>query len=126
MKPNKNNKFSLHKRLLSFYYAFRGVYHVFSKEHNAWIHLFASIVVIAAGLFFKITAIEWCLIAIAIGIVFITEMINSAIERLVDFVSPDYNKNAGIIKDIAAGAVLVASITAVVIGILVFWKYFFG
>ncbi|HBX50696.1 MAG: diacylglycerol kinase [Bacteroidetes bacterium RIFOXYA12_FULL_35_11] len=125
MKTGVKNKFSIASRLLSFSYAFRGILIVFSKEHNAWIHLFAAILVICAGIFFNISAIEWCLIVFAIGLVFIAEMINTAIEKLVDFVSPDFNDKAGIIKDIAAGAVLVAALIAAVIGLLVFWKYVF-
>ena len=73
-----------------------------------------------AGIYFKISISDWCWLALSISIVWITESINTAIEKLVDLVSPEYNVLAGAIKDIAAGAVLIASIFAIAIGVLIF------
>ena len=72
---------------------------------------------------FGITKTEWLFVVVAIALVIITEMLNTAIEFLVDFVSPEYNELAGKVKDIAAGAVLFAALMAAVIGILVFGPY---
>jgi diacylglycerol kinase (ATP) len=113
-------KFSIRKRIKSFKYAFRGLFYLLRKEHNAWIHTAAAIIVVAAGLYFKLRKMEWVLIAIAIGFVFSAEAINSAIERLTNIVSPNYDKKAGHVKDLAAAGVLIAAFTALAIGVVVF------
>ena len=74
----------------------------------------------AAGFYFRISSFEWIAVAVAIGLVFITEAINTAIEQLADVVSPGKNERIGRIKDLAAAAVLLSAITAVVIGLVVF------
>jgi diacylglycerol kinase len=117
---NSVKSFSLKKRLLSFKYAFRGIYKVISSQHNAWIHSVISLLVIAAGFILEINLTQWCLIVFSIGFVFVAETINTAIENLVDMTSPDFHPKAGLIKDISAGAVLIAAITAVVIGLIIF------
>lgn len=115
-------QFSVRKRLRSFIFAIKGVKWMLKTQHNAWIHLFATVVVIAAGFWFSLTAVEWALVALAIGFVFAAETFNTAIEMLVDKISPDYDAMAGRIKDLAAGAVLLAALTAVVVGIMVFGR----
>jgi diacylglycerol kinase (ATP) len=114
------DKFSITARLKSFTYAFKGVLHIYSKEHNMWIHLLATIIVILSGCYYHISSTEWIAVCIAIGFVISAELFNSAIEKLVNLVSPGVHPLAGLIKDIAAGAVLIAAITAAVIGIIVF------
>ena len=111
------------KSIKSFRYAIRGVGKVIKYENNAKVHLMATVAVIAAAFYLKISFRDWCLLLIAIALVWITETINTAIEKLVDLVSPNQNEKAGTIKDIAAGAVLIASIIAVTIGVLVFINY---
>lgn len=111
------------KSLKSFRYAIRGVGKVIRYENNAKVHLLATISVIAAGFFLRISLRDWCLLLFAIALVWITEIINTAIEKIVNLVSPNRNQAAGDIKDISAGAVLVASSFAAIIGILVFWQY---
>ncbi len=111
------------KFLTSFKYAFSGIAKVLSSEFNFRFHSFAAIAVIIAGFVFDITRTEWLFIILAIGIVLVAEAINSAIEKLVDLVSPQQNPKAGWVKDVAAGAVLIAAITAAVIGVLVFFPY---
>lgn len=113
-------KFSILARLRSFKYAFRGFVHLFRNEHNAWIHMLAAITVVIMGFSFRISADEWILIIIAIGIVFITELINTSIENLVDLLHPDKSPKAGKIKDLAAAAVLVSAIVAAIIGLIIF------
>lgn len=113
-------KFSFIDRLKSFKYAFNGLKILFKNEHNARIHLLAAICVVILGVVFQISSYAWIAVALAIGLVFITEIINSAIEYLADFVSPTYHELIKKVKDLAAAAVLVAAITALIIGLLVF------
>jgi len=113
----------IQKSIKSFRYAIRGIDKVIRYENNAKIHLLATVAIIATGFYFKISFRDWCILLFAIALVWITEIINTAIEKLVDLVSPTFNPKAGTVKDIAAGAVLVASIIAVLIGILVLLNY---
>ena len=117
---NQNEQFSIRKRLKSFIYAFRGLSLLIRKEHNARIHVFASFCVVIAGYFFQISYSEWIAIVIAIGFVFSAEALNSAIETLADLVSPNYNEFIKQTKDLAAGGVLLAAITALIIGLIIF------
>lgn len=114
----------LHKRLKSFAYAWKGIGSFVHKEHNAWIHCSAIIAVTTAGVLFNITRTEWLIILLCFGIVLAAEAFNTAIERLVNLVSPDYHPIAGDVKDIAAGAVLICAITAAIIGAVIFIPYF--
>lgn len=116
----KNEKFSILKRIKSFKYAFNGLRVLIIEEHNARIHLMATILVLIAGVFFKISVIEWGMIAFSIGFVFSMEAINSAIENLSDFVSPNKHKLIKKVKDLSAAAVLISAITSLIIGCLVF------
>ena len=119
-KSEDNSRFSIRKRILSFKYALDGIIYLIKSQHNAWIHLFAAIAVIISGLYFSISKTEWVLLTLTIGVVFTAEAFNTAIEMIMDKISPDYDKTAGRIKDIAAGAVLIAAIAAVIVGGLVF------
>ena len=116
----KNEGFTLRKRLKSFVFAFNGIRLLITKEHNAWIHCFATICVIAAGVFFGLSRMEWIAIVFAIGSVFAGEAINSSIEALADLVSPTYNEAIKRTKDLAAGAVLFLAIAAAIIGCIIF------
>ena len=112
--------FSIKSRLKSFIYAFEGLKTLFRNEHNSWIHTVAAVAAIILGFILKINKTEWCLILFAIAFVFVAEIINTAIETLTDMVSPEYNKKAKEIKDLAAAGVLIASIVAFVIGAIVY------
>ncbi len=116
----KSNKFSIKKRLQSFKYAFNGLNILIKQEHNARIHLFATVFVIVAGFIFDISIDEWIAVVFAIGLVIAMEIVNSAIEGITDFVSPDFHEKIKIIKDLAASAVLVSAITATIVGLIVF------
>ncbi len=107
-------------RLRSFGHAFRGLKVLVQTQHNARIHAVATILVVAAGALARISLTEWVLIALAVGCVWATEALNTSIEFLVDLVSPDRRPLAANAKDVAAGAVLVAAIGALVVGVLVF------
>lgn len=113
-------KFSITKRLHSFKYAFNGLRILIKEEHNARIHLFASICVIAAGLFFNLSTLEWVAICFAIGFVISLETVNSAIENIADFISPEKHEKIKKIKDLAAAAVLISALTTLVIGAVIF------
>ena len=90
------------------------------------IHVFAILVVTVAGIFLGLTAVEWSVIALCIGSVISAEMVNTAIETLVDLVSPEFNEKAGKVKDIAAGAVLLTAIVATVVAVYIFGNKIFN
>lgn len=104
----------------SFRYAFRGVSSFFRLESKSYIHLFAAVVAVAIGGLLEISATEWLFVILAIALVFITEFINTLIEKLADMVQPEQDDRIAEIKDMAAGAVLIASIAALIIGLVVF------
>ncbi len=110
----------IRKCLNSFRFAYNGIKHCARSENNFRVHLLATVAVLLAGFYSKLSEIEWCMIVLAIGLVLVTEMVNSAIEKLVDLVSSEQNSKAGLVKDMAAGAVLVAAIAACIIGGIVF------
>lgn len=120
MKYNKKNKFAIRSRLKSFVFAFRGIFFAFKSGHNLWIQSLIGLLVILAGIWFDVNKTEWLILLICIGMVISAEIVNTAIEKMVDLISPDFNTKAGQIKDLAAGAVLVLSIAAAVIGLLIF------
>ena len=115
-----------HKRPISnsFRHAGRGILQVFISERSFRLQILILTITIIAGFIFRITGIEWVLILIAGGIVLVCEMINTAIEYVTDLVTEEYRILAKHIKNISAGAVLVSSITAVVIGLIIFIPYF--
>jgi diacylglycerol kinase len=117
MKPNK---FSIAKRLKSFLFAFNGIRILIKEEHNSRIHLMATAIVIIAALLFKLNAYEWIAIVFSIGLVITVEIMNTVIEHVADFISPDKNEKIKKIKDLSAAAVLVSSITSLIIGLIVF------
>lgn len=111
-----NNK----KKSIGFVFAWNGLVEMTKSERNFRIHILATIIVVLLGLFLKLSLIEWMIILIIIGIVLVAETTNTAVEKLIDYLKPDIHPSAKVIKDIAAGAVLIAAITAFIIGCLVF------
>lgn len=114
------HRFSIKERLKSFAYAFSGLKVLVKEEHNARVHLAAMCGASAAGFVLKISAHEWIAVAFAIGLVISLEAVNSAIENIADFVSPQQHDDIKKIKDLSAAAVLIGAITAAVIGLMVF------
>ena len=114
------NKFSIKSRLSSFKFAFQGLLSLVKNEHNARIHLLAAILAIVLGIVMKISVTEWALLTIVIGLVFISELFNTAIEKLADFVHPEWNDQIKKVKDYAAAAVFISAIIALVAGGLIF------
>ena len=113
-------------RLRSFVYAIAGLKIFFQTEHNSWIHLFAACLAVILGKLIHLNNYEWCLVITAIGLVLVAEIFNTAIESLTDLVSPGYNEMAKKVKDLSAAAVLVAAISALCIGLFVFWPKIFN
>jgi len=116
----KKEKFSIGKRMNSFRYAYHGLRMLFKEEHNSWIHLLAAICVLIAACLLRITAFEWIALIFAIGFVFTAEIINTVIEDLLNFISPEKHDTIRKIKDLSAAAVLIAALTALTIGLIVF------
>ena len=108
------------KRLAAFAHAWNGIRHAVATETNMQIHLVAAVLAALFGWLLDLGPLEWVAIVFAIGLVWGMEVVNSAIERLVDLASPTFHPLAKQAKDLAAGAVLIASLTALVIGAIVF------
>lgn len=119
-------KYDLMKQLHSFGYAWQGIRCCIGKEQNLNFHLIATVLVVVAGWWLGITRTEWMIVLLCIGMVIAAELFNTAIEKLVDLVSPERHPLAGQVKDIAAGAVLVCAATAAIIGLIVFVPYLIG
>lgn len=113
-------RFSIHKRLISFKYAWRGIQRLIREEHNARIHLLATLLVVAMGFVFKVSLSEWCLITIVIVLVFAAEAFNSAIEALADKIEPKKDDLIAKAKDISSAGVLITAIGAAITGLLIF------
>ena len=116
-------KYDYKKQLRSFRYAWQGIRQCVGREQNLSFHLIVTVLVIGAGFAFGITPGEWTAICLCIGLVVSAELFNTAIERLVDLVSPQRHPQAGQVKDIAAGAVLVCALAAIAVGLIIFVPY---
>lgn len=116
----KTDKFSFKSRFTSFKFAFKGLGALIKNEHNARIHLIAAIISITTGIILNINAFEWSLLVIVIGIVFITEILNTSLETLADFVQPEWNERIRIAKDYSAAAVMISAIISLIVGGLIF------
>ena len=116
-------KYNYKKQLRSFRYAWQGIRQCVGREQNLSFHLIVTVLVIGAGFAFGITPGEWTAICLCIGLVVSAELFNTAIERLVDLVSPQRHPLAGQVKDIAAGAVLVCALAAIAVGLIIFVPY---
>ena len=110
----------LGKRILGFKFAFKGAWLLLKKEASIQVQAAIAVGVIIAGFYFDLSTTEWILQLFAIGLVMGLEGLNTAIEELSDFIHPDYHIKIGYIKDIAAGAVFLAALTAVIIGCLIY------
>jgi diacylglycerol kinase len=118
------NEFFRYMRVKNFKHAYDGFKYAILKEHNMKVHLIVAAIVMILAMISDVSKLEFLFLLLAVALVFITELINTAIEKLVDFVQPEYHEVAKIVKDTAAGAVLLASAFALVTGILVFFDPF--
>ncbi len=116
----KQKTLSLQSRISSFGFAFRGIFKFFQQEPNAWIHLAATTCVFIAAVYFDVSNSEMIALIIVSAFVWVAEIFNTVIERIMDFISVKKEPEIAFIKDLAAGAVLISAITAIVVGAIVF------
>lgn len=112
--------FTLSGRVRSFVCAGRGIGVMLRTQQNAWIHAVVTLVVVAAGFVFRVSAVDWCLLTLATMSVWTAEALNTAFEFLTDIASPSFHPLAERAKDVAAGAVLITACGAAVVGLIVF------
>lgn len=109
-------------------YATSGVIYFFKTERNGRIQAVVALLIIAAGIYFRISSVEWCIILLSIALIISLEMVNTAIERVCEMLSKDYHPMVKIIKDVAAGAVWWSALFAALIGVFIFvprvWNLF--
>jgi diacylglycerol kinase (ATP) len=116
----QSEKFSISNRVKSFGYAIAGIGTFFKTEHNARIHFLASVLAISGGFYFSISRFEWVAILSAIAFVIVSEMLNTALEKLADVFTLEQDIRIKMVKDVAAGAVLIAAFYSLLIAALVF------
>ena len=114
------NNFSLVSRFKSFTYAWSGIKELLRTEHNTWVHLFLTIITVILGLVFNITIGEWTALIICMAMVWSAEIFNTCIEKFLDFISTENHPQIKLIKDMAAGAVLIVSLAAFIVGGIIF------
>jgi diacylglycerol kinase (ATP) len=119
MKFEKDNSFFT-GRLKSFGFAFKGALKLITTEHSIMVQSSIALLLIIAGFYLDISKTEWMFQIFAIGLVLSIEGLNTAVEKVADFIHPDYHEKIGFIKDIAAGAVFFAAITSIAIGLLIY------
>lgn len=107
-------------RLKSMGFAFKGAVKLITTEHSVMVQFSLGIIMTIAGFYFKISATEWMFQILAIGLVLSIEGLNTAIEKIADFIHPGFHERIGFIKDIAAGAVFFAAMTAIAIGLIIY------
>ena len=110
----------LRGRIRSFKFALRGAWLLITTEHSIMVQFSIAIIMTIIGFVFKISAIEWMFQLLAVGMVLVAESLNTGIEKLSDFIHPDYHKKIGFIKDISAGAATFAAIIAIIIGLIIY------
>jgi diacylglycerol kinase len=114
----------------SFRFAFSGLWYALRTQRNTRIHLTIAAAAVAVGLFLKLSYVQWAVLTLTIGFVLVSEMLNTVAETLVDLISPGYHPLAKIVKDVTAGAVLLAALVSVVVGLLVLgpplWQWLLG
>jgi len=115
-----SGRFTPRSRFRSFKFAFRGLRSLLIFEHNSRIHLAAAIIVVALGFILGISIAEWALLTLTIGLVFVSELINSSLEEISDVVKPEWNEKIMRAKDYAAAAVLITAVISVIIGGIIF------
>ncbi|MCF6141313.1 diacylglycerol kinase family protein [Flavobacterium sp. K77] len=124
MEFQKDNKF-LSGRLKSVQFAFKGAVTLIKTEHSIMVQCGLGVAVTAAGFYFGISKTEWLIQTLALGLVLCTEGLNTAVEKIADFIHPNFHEKIGFIKDIAAGAVFFAALTAIVIGLVIYIPFIF-
>lgn len=119
MEFQKDNSFFT-GRLKSVTFAFKGAVKLITTEHSVMVQFSIGLILTFAGFYFGISKTDWLFQFLAIGLVMSIEGLNTAVEKIADFIHPDYHERIGFIKDIAAGAVFFAAITAIIIGLIIY------
>lgn len=119
MEFQKDNRF-VKGRLKSVTFAYKGAFKLITTEHSIMVQFSIGIIMTIAGFYFNITATEWLFQTFAIGLIMSIEGLNTAVEKIADFIHPNYHERIGFIKDIAAGSVFFAAITAIIIGLIIY------
>jgi len=119
MEFQKDNTF-VTGRLKSMGFALKGAIKLITTEHSVMVQSSIGVLLIVAGFYFHITTTEWLFQILAIGLVLSVEGLNTAVEKIADFIHPNYHEKIGFIKDIAAGAVFFAAMTAIAIGLIIY------
>jgi diacylglycerol kinase len=120
-KRKETEKF-IRGRRNSFQFAFSGFFYVLKTQKNAWLHLAATVIVVLLALWLQIDRLEWLAILLVIGLVWMAEFMNTALEVIVDLASPEKHPLAKVGKDVGAASVLIAAFLAVIIGVIVLWQ----
>ena len=110
-------------RLKSMGFALKGAIKLITTEHSVMVQSSLAVIMIIAGFYFEITRIEWMLQILVFGLVLAVEGLNTAVEKIADFIHPEYHERIGFIKDIAAGAVFFAAMTAIAVGCIIYFPY---
>ena len=116
----KSQEFSIMSRIKSFRFALEGIVSFFKHEHNAWLHFIATVAVFTLTWWVGVDKNELLALVFAVGFVWVAEMFNTCIERVMDFVTEKRHPEIKFIKDVASGAVLVAALTALAVGAVIF------
>jgi diacylglycerol kinase (ATP) len=119
MEFQKDNSF-IKGRLKSVRYAVMGAYKLITTEHSVMVQSSIALLLIIAGFVLHISREEWIMQILAFGLVLAVESLNTAVEKIADFIHPDFHKKIGFIKDIAAGAVMFAATAAIAVGLLIY------
>ena len=104
----------------SLHYAWEGILFAFRNNRNLWFHIYAGVIVLIASIYLRVTSYELGVVVVMIVLVITTEMVNTAIEEMVNLITNEHRREAKIAKDVGAGMVLIASIGAILVGILIF------
>lgn len=120
----KNNDSFVTGRLKSFKYAFSGAYKLITTEHSIMVQFSLGVLLTIAGFYFDISKTEWLFQTLAVGLVLSIEGLNTAVEKIADFIHPDFHNKIGFIKDIAAGAVFFAAVAALAVGCIIYFPIF--
>ncbi|WP_264550197.1 diacylglycerol kinase [Flavobacterium sp. N2820] len=112
-------------RLKSMVFALKGAFKLITTEHSVMVQSSLAVLMTIAGFYFGINRMEWMMQILAFGLVLSIEGLNTAVEKIADFIHPNYHERIGFIKDIAAGAVFFAALTAIAIGCIIYFPYLF-
>ncbi|MFP9098554.1 diacylglycerol kinase family protein [Flavobacterium sp. RHBU_24] len=116
----KDNRF-VRGRLKSISYSVKGAVTLITREHSIMVQLGLGILVTVAGFYFNISATEWMMQTFAVGLIMAIEGANTAIEKMCDFIQPNFDERIGFIKDVASGAVFFAAVAAIVVGAIIYY-----